>query len=435
LIDRKVNIDELPPEARARVMAQIGEDASKKRVRPEGICSGCGKKKPIYNHLDGDQSKPLCGACNMKLHRQSPGAVQTKVSKIGMQAIGSLDSLLGQPGVEQDQKNVIQQMQDGLKLMVRRWLGDTSVGEEAQAADPADLASAQESTDVPSPVSPRPILGETISEPDPGSLEEFRQTLHRIADTEDMERALRQRLAELVAPLVTGHPHGSVSQNITVRISRPSKQRIDVGDWMEYGGKTKSDRLTEQIGSDRALGCVVGEDMLDRPKVLWHDGKQWMKKPYSLFDPDAVRVLFDWQAAEKYPDAFNSYPRDAGPPEVARIPLSLSEGRMRTEQKLIGGPAKDSDEGSNRANSEQDSVGEQFTPYEDVGDLIAEPINPNGEQVNCEQFTQPAEPFDKTILGDQFTADPTTTQQAYVLPPAVAQRVTKVKQKGKSHGA
>jgi hypothetical protein len=143
LIDRRVNIDELPPEARARVMAQIGEDASKKRVRPEGICAGCGKKKSIYNHLDGDQSKPLCGACSMKLHRQSPGAVQTKVSKVGMQAIGSLDSLLGQPGVEQAQKNLIQQMQDGLKLMVRRWLGDTSVGEEAQADA---LASAQEST-------------------------------------------------------------------------------------------------------------------------------------------------------------------------------------------------------------------------------------------------------------------------------------------------
>ncbi len=128
--DSKVHIDELPPAARARVMAQIEEvPSNKKRVRPVGVCAECGNSKPTYNHVDGDESKPLCGACSMKLHRQSPGAVQTKVSKVGMQAIGTLDSLLGLPGVEEKQRDALQQMQDGLKLMVRGWLGDTSVGE------------------------------------------------------------------------------------------------------------------------------------------------------------------------------------------------------------------------------------------------------------------------------------------------------------------
>lgn len=125
----KVHIDELPPAARAKVMAQIGEEKSKRRIRPEGICCGCAKTKPIYNHVDGDQSRPLCGGCSMKLYRQSPGAVQTKVSKVGMQAISTLDLLLGLPGVEEKQREVLQQIQDSLKLMVRGWLGDTSVGE------------------------------------------------------------------------------------------------------------------------------------------------------------------------------------------------------------------------------------------------------------------------------------------------------------------
>jgi hypothetical protein len=133
-------------------MAQIGEAESKKRVRPEEQCFGCAKWKPIYNHVDGDKSKPLCGACSMRLHRLSPGAVQTKVSKVGMQAIGALDLLIGLPGVEEGQRQVLQQMQDTLKLMVRRWLGEISAGEVIPATAPvaqppaSNLAAATGST-------------------------------------------------------------------------------------------------------------------------------------------------------------------------------------------------------------------------------------------------------------------------------------------------
>jgi hypothetical protein len=129
-------------------------------------------------------------------------------------------------------------------------------------------------------------------------------------------------------------------------------------------------------------------------------------------------------------------------PEVARIALSLSGGQMSTEQ--IGGPFDDSDERSEPVNSEQYSVSEQFTEpvHEDAGDLIKEPVNPGREQVNSEQensseqFTQSAEPLNETILSDQFPEHSAPTQQPSVLPPAVQQRVRKVKkEKGNSHAA
>ena len=138
MIDNKVNIDDLPPEARARVMAQIGEDTSKKRVRPEGVCTVCAKRKAIYNHLGGDQNKPLCGACSMTLHRQSPGAIQVKLLKLCATAIGAVETMLGMP-VEEKQKKSLQNMQDELKLMVRGWLGDPQADEENDTA----TASAQ----------------------------------------------------------------------------------------------------------------------------------------------------------------------------------------------------------------------------------------------------------------------------------------------------
>jgi hypothetical protein len=276
--------------------------------------------------------------------------------------------------------------------------------EHVRFEEPSAPSSGQEP--VPEPPQPPPISGDPAAEPDPGSMEALRQRLNCVADTREISKALEKFLADLVTPILEHHP-SSLTHSVSVRINRKDKSRVALHDWVQYDGGDK--RLTEQTGGERSIGHVVGADMLKRPRIRWYTATGEWSKPYSLFDEFEVRVLFDWQAAERFPDAFNSYPRDAEPPEVARIPLSLGEGQMSAEQKLIGGPAKDSDEGSKRANSEQDSVGEQFT--------------------------QPAEPLDKTILGDQFTADPTATQQACVLPPAVAQRVIKVKQKGKSHGA
>jgi len=108
------------------------EFVAKKRQRPEQICFTCGKLKEIYTHLNGEEDKPLCNACNMKLRRESPGAIQVKLGKLGMAAIGSVEAMLGLP-VEEKQKKTLQDMQDELKVMVRVWLGDPHADEEADA--------------------------------------------------------------------------------------------------------------------------------------------------------------------------------------------------------------------------------------------------------------------------------------------------------------
>ena len=91
---------------------------AKKRQRPEQICFACGKQKQIYTHLGGEQDKPLCSACNMRLRRDSPGAAQVRLCKLGMAAVGSMETMLALP-VEEKQKRSLQDMQDELKLMIR----------------------------------------------------------------------------------------------------------------------------------------------------------------------------------------------------------------------------------------------------------------------------------------------------------------------------
>jgi len=103
-----------------------------KRNRPVQVCFKCGKQKEIYSHLNGEEDKPLCNACNMQLRRNSPGAIQVKLLKLCATAIGSVEAMLGLP-VEEKQKKTLQDMQDELKLMVRVWLGDTQADEESNA--------------------------------------------------------------------------------------------------------------------------------------------------------------------------------------------------------------------------------------------------------------------------------------------------------------
>jgi hypothetical protein len=101
-----------------------------KRKRPEQICFKCGKHKEIFTHLDGEEDKPLCNACNMKLRREAPGAIQVKLLKLCATTIGSVEAMLALP-VEEKQKRSLQDMQDELKLMIRVWLGDEQADEEA----------------------------------------------------------------------------------------------------------------------------------------------------------------------------------------------------------------------------------------------------------------------------------------------------------------
>lgn len=110
---------------------------AKKRTRPEQICSVCGKRKEIYTHLNGEEDKPLCNACNMKLRRESAGAVQVKLLKLCATAIGSVEAMLGLP-VEEKEKKALEDMQDELKSMVCAWLGDPHA--EDNAASPAAVA-------------------------------------------------------------------------------------------------------------------------------------------------------------------------------------------------------------------------------------------------------------------------------------------------------
>lgn len=174
---------------------------------------------------------------------------------------------------------------------------------------------------------PPPMKGAPVPEPDPGTLEEVRQRVFRMADVEDIQKELEEYTTELLAPVLATHPY-AVRHRVGVYVRRPdNKQRIAIGDWLEsveYCG----DRLKKLIGHPVALGRVVSFDQLNRPKVRWHDGQKW-NKPYSRFDSDGkVRVLFDWQAAEKYPEAFGTYPSDPKPPD----PLTTA---MTTEQEVV----------------------------------------------------------------------------------------------------
>lgn len=175
-----------------------------------------------------------------------------------------------------------------------------------------DLTAKLASAVSPAPPQPPPISGDPVPQPEPGTLEALRQTVYRTADTEEIKEALEKFLADLVTPLLEHHPYKPV-HTVSVRVKRLEKRRAVVGDWVEYTGSGEK-RLREQIGNDQpSLGRVVGEDQLGRPRIRWYNGAQWLK-PYSLFyDPTpefGFRVLYDWQAVERYAEGFHAYPPD-----------------------------------------------------------------------------------------------------------------------------
>jgi hypothetical protein len=178
--------------------------------------------------------------------------------------------------------------------------------EHVRFEEPSAPSSGQEP--VPEPPQPPPISGDPVPEPEPGTLEELRQRIARIADTREINKALEEFLSRLVAPLLERHAYApSHHDSVSVRRHKDNpRERISLDDWLEYRGEDP--RITEQIGTEKSLGRVVGEDALGRPRVRWYSGsKKWIK-PYSLFDESSVRVLFDFQAAENYAEAFRSYP-------------------------------------------------------------------------------------------------------------------------------
>ena len=162
----------------------------------------------------------------------------------------------------------------------------------------------------------------------PDQVQEAYATLGNIfncmADTADIESTLQCALEEIIQPMMAEHPYMQVEMPyqpevaVRVQIRRAKGARISAGDWVEYRGG--DDRLTKQIGAEAALGRVVEADAFSRPRVTWATGTKWLK-PYSLFNQEAVHVLFADQAASAYSEAFSTYsePALSKPPATAGI--------------------------------------------------------------------------------------------------------------------
>jgi hypothetical protein len=169
----------------------------------------------------------------------------------------------------------------------------------------------------PAAVSKAKLLeGEVGSDQVRGAYAKLRSVFNRVADTAVIESALQDTLAEIVLPMLDQHPYMQVDTpyrpelQISVTLKRAGRTRICAGDWVVYRGG--DDRLTKQIGAEAALGRVVEADAFSRPRVTWSNDATWLK-PYSLFNQEAVHVLFADQAASAYPEAFSTYSELAQP--------------------------------------------------------------------------------------------------------------------------
>jgi hypothetical protein len=142
-----------------------------------------------------------------------------------------------------------------------------------------------------------------------------------MADTADIESLLQNVLEEIIQPMMTEHPYMQVDApyrpevQVHVQVHRAERTRISAGDWVEYRGG--DDRLTKQIGAEAALGRVIEADAYSRPRITWAAGSKWLK-PYSLFNEEAVHVLFADQAASAYSEAFSTYSE----PTLSKLPTT-----------------------------------------------------------------------------------------------------------------
>jgi len=171
-----------------------------------------------------------------------------------------------------------------------------------------DLKRADEGSLVVSASGPTPTVRviecEIVPDGNRDAMATLRGVYNRMADTADIESELEVALKEFVQPIMAEHPYMKVDTpsrpelQISVTLHRAGRARICAGDWVEYRGG--DDRLTKQIGSEAALGRVVEADPRSRPRVIWSNGTKWLK-PYSLFNEEAVHVLFADQAASAYP--------------------------------------------------------------------------------------------------------------------------------------
>jgi len=193
---------------------------------------------------------------------------------------------------------------------------------------------------------PPTIIATPAAEAAASVTEEFRQRLNSMADTAEIEDALNTYLTELVLPLLNTHAYRPTLE-ITINVGRECHRRIAEGDWVEYRGG--SNRLTTQIGREKSLGKVVGVNKADHPRIRWYDGTGW-KKPYSFF-PDwssedspfadsEVRVLFEHQATDLFPEALHSYSDDYTGKKAPRPPLVAVEETDESQSSTASGTAR-----------------------------------------------------------------------------------------------
>lgn len=109
--------------------------------RSKGLCVICKPKEPkaIYRYLNGDKNAPLCGACNMRLWRESSSNEQSKRFKLMATLIGGVETALTY-NLEEHEREFLVSTQDSFKRLLRYWAGDegATLKEDVYSADRAE---------------------------------------------------------------------------------------------------------------------------------------------------------------------------------------------------------------------------------------------------------------------------------------------------------
>jgi hypothetical protein len=105
-----------------------------KQDRPVKVCSVCKKEKPIVKHLDGNPDEPLCAACNMALRRASASNDLALAIRLAAAINGTMERLL-RLDLEAGQEHAILDMQTGIKILLRAWLGEVDDNDKSAPSE------------------------------------------------------------------------------------------------------------------------------------------------------------------------------------------------------------------------------------------------------------------------------------------------------------
>jgi hypothetical protein len=177
----------------------------------------------------------------------------------------------------------------------------------AEAVQEAATGGGYEGADFAIPLSLPTPQADPVPEPAPGTLEELRQQITRMADTDDIQRTVHQYIDDLFEPLC----EGGLVLTISVSARHEGRPRIESGDWVES---------RPHRGTEMRIGRVVDRDKLLRPRIRWFEDGAW-QEPRSLYanSGEHPHVLSAAEARDKYPDGFACYL-----PSKAEIESSLA---------------------------------------------------------------------------------------------------------------